>query len=458
MSGRETMSEKKIVIIGAGPTGLGAAWRLHELGYKDWAVYEKNAHVGGLAASFVDDKGFTWDVGGHVLFSHYDYFDNLIDRLLEDDYLSHLRESWIRVADRWVPYPFQNNIRYLPKEMVYTCLAGLMDAHPQGTPVNDFRGWLHSTFGDGIVRYFMEPYNQKVWAYPLHDMSKDWIAERVSVVDAKRVLRNVLFEKDDVSWGPNNKFRFPLTGGTGEIFRRIVPHIQDRLFLNDEANFIDLKNKTVKFSTAGTVTYDLLITTIPLDIFVSRCGDSPDFIKEASKRLVHTSGLITGLGFQQKIDNARCWMYFPDLNAPFYRVTNFSNYSFNNVPGGDADHYYSLMAEVSYSPYRPAEKDQIVAGTIRGLISSGIIGKADVQDIISQWLLDVPYSYPVPTLDRDRALHIIQPFLESNSVFSRGRFGGWKYEVGNMDHSTMQGVEIVNSLLFDEKESTYVLD
>jgi protoporphyrinogen oxidase len=458
MPGRETMSEKKILIIGAGPTGLGAAWRLRELGYKNWAVYEKNAHVGGLAASFVDEKGFTWDVGGHVLFSHYPYFDNLIERLLKDEYLEHLRESWIRIADRWVPYPFQNNIRYLPKEMVYNCLAGLMDCHRQGPPADDFRSWLGNTFGDGIVRYFMEPYNQKVWAYPLHEMSKDWIAERISVVDAKRVLRNVLFEMDDVSWGPNNKFRFPLTGGTGEIFRRIVPHIQDRLFLNDEAIAIDLKNKSVEFSTTGMVTYDFLINTMPLDIFVSLCRDSPDFIKEASKRLVHTSGLITGLGFQQKIDNNRCWMYFPEPNSPFYRVTNFSNYSSNNVPGGDTERYYSLMSEVSYSAHKPANRDQIATETIQGLISSGMIGKTDVQDIISQYVLDVPYSYPIPTLDRDWALQIIQPFLESNSVFSRGRFGGWKYEVGNMDHSTMQGVEIVNKLVLDEKESTYVLD
>jgi protoporphyrinogen oxidase len=452
------MSEKKIVIIGAGPTGLGAAWRLHELGYKDWAVYEKNAHVGGLAASFVDEKGFTWDVGGHVLFSHYPYFDNLIERLLKDEYLEHLRESWIRIADRWVPYPFQNNIRYLPKEMVYNCLAGLMDCHRQGPPAENFRGWMGDTFGDGIVRYFMEPYNQKVWAYPLHEMSKDWIAERVSVVDAKRVLRNVLFEKDDVSWGPNNKFRFPLAGGTGEIFRRIVPHIQDHLFLDNEATSIDGKKKTVEFSSAGTVTYDFLINTMPLDIFMSRWLDCPEPLQAETSKLVHTSGLIIGLGFRQKIDNDRCWMYFPEFNAPFYRVTNFSNYSFNNVPDGDAEHYYSLMSEVSYSQYQQAHKEQIVEETTRELINSGIIGKRDVQDILSEYVLDVPYSYPVPTLDRDRILRTIQPFLESNGVFSRGRFGGWKYEVGNMDHSTMQGVEIVDRLLLNEKESTYVLE
>ena len=60
--------DKRIAIVGAGPTGLGAAYRLNELGHKNWAVFEKNGFVGGHAASFVDPEGFTWDVGGHVLF------------------------------------------------------------------------------------------------------------------------------------------------------------------------------------------------------------------------------------------------------------------------------------------------------------------------------------------------------------------------------------------------------
>ena len=57
------MNTKKIVIVGGGPTGLGAAYRLHELGYQNWALYERNNYVGGHASSHVDEKGFTWDEG-----------------------------------------------------------------------------------------------------------------------------------------------------------------------------------------------------------------------------------------------------------------------------------------------------------------------------------------------------------------------------------------------------------
>ena len=72
----------RIVIIGAGPTGLGAGYRLQELGYDDWVLLEANDYVGGLATSFTDDKGFTYDIGGHVMFSHYAYYDELVDRLM----------------------------------------------------------------------------------------------------------------------------------------------------------------------------------------------------------------------------------------------------------------------------------------------------------------------------------------------------------------------------------------
>jgi protoporphyrinogen oxidase len=84
-------ASSRVVIIGAGPTGLGAAWRLQELGHTNWVVYEAGAHAGGLASSVVDAKGFTWDLGGHVLFSHYPYFDDVMNRAIGDAWVEHVR-------------------------------------------------------------------------------------------------------------------------------------------------------------------------------------------------------------------------------------------------------------------------------------------------------------------------------------------------------------------------------
>jgi len=78
------MNAHRVVIVGAGPTGLGAAYRLHQLGEDDFLVVERGDRAGGLAASYVDDQGFTWDTGGHVHFSHYAYFDALMIAAAKD--------------------------------------------------------------------------------------------------------------------------------------------------------------------------------------------------------------------------------------------------------------------------------------------------------------------------------------------------------------------------------------
>lgn len=143
----------KIIILGAGPCGLGAAYHLHKLGHRNWAIFEKNSHVGGLSASFKDNADFTWDIGGHVLFSHYEYFDKAVSDALGDAYYEHQRESWVRILQRWIPYPFQNNVRHLPDDALAECIDGLKNL--QGNPASavNFRDWMECVFGRGIVKY-----------------------------------------------------------------------------------------------------------------------------------------------------------------------------------------------------------------------------------------------------------------------------------------------------------------
>ena len=444
----------KIIILGAGPCGLGAAYRLNEIGHPDWRLLEKNCHVGGLSASFLDDMGFTWDIGGHVLFSHYDYFDRAADKALEGAWYEHQRESWVRILQTWVPYPFQNNIRNLPNAALQECLEGLRNLSGSPADAINFRDWLETVFGRGIVKYFMEPYNLKVWGVPLEVMSKEWIAERVSVVDLGRIERNIAERRDDLSWGPNNRFKFPRQGGTGAIFEGIARPFRERIRFNKEMAGVDLENKEVTFSDGERIRYDILVNTTPLDAFVRSCSAVSKELLTAAEDLIHNSGLIVGIGLAGRRVDPKCWMYFPEDNSPFYRVTNFFNYSPYNVPDGRTDAFFSLMCETTSSACRTVCKDTIVETTIAGLVSSGLLEESDRDRIVSTWLIDIPYSYPVPTLGRDRALRMIQPYLESRGVYSRGRFGAWKYEVGNMDHSFMQGVEVVDWILTGIVETT----
>ena len=142
-------------------------------------------------------------------------------------------------------------------------------------------------------------------------------------------------------------------------------------------------------------------------------------------------------------------MYFPESDAPFYRATVFSNYSPNNVP--DSKKYWSLMLEVSESPKKKVEHEKIKDEVIDGVINSKLV-KSKSQ-IIDFWHHFESHGYPTPSLRRDDALTILKK-LDSINVYSRGRFGAWKYEVSNQDHSLMQGVEAVNKILKGEEEIT----
>jgi protoporphyrinogen oxidase len=454
MSRNEAGLEKKIVILGAGPTGLGAAYRLQELGYRNWAIYERNSYVGGLATSFTDDAGFTYDIGGHVMFSHYKYFDDLVDKLLGSNYTEIMREAWVWMMDRFIPYPFQNNIRHLPKEVIHECVMGLINAQKNPEKMQEatnFNDLIDAQFGAGIAKYFMKPYNFKVWAHPIQHMSRDWLGERVAMPNIENILKNVLLDQDDVSWGPNNMFKFPLRGGTGGLYTPFVKYVGDNLHLNKSAVFVDHQKKQVHFSDGEIVDYDVLLSTM-LDLLVSRLKGIPDEIHDAPRGLHHSSGLIVGVGVARPCPSEKCWMYFPESSSPFYRVTYLSNYSPYIAP--DPNHFL-LLTETSYSEHKPENKADIVDRVIQGLINTKILEPADLDRIASTYLIDVDYSYPVPTVDRNQALATIQPYLMQHGIYSRGRFGAWEYEIGNMDHSVMQGVELVNHWLMDEPEVTW---
>jgi protoporphyrinogen oxidase len=447
---------KKIVIIGGGPTGLGAAYRLHELGYSNWVLYEKSDDVGGHATSHVDKHGFVWDEGGHVIFSHYKYFDNLIDKVLGKEVHERIRESWIVNGESWIPYPFQSNLRYLPKDVQVSCLLGAASAAANGGAKSaNFRDWILATFGEGIADAFMFPYNSKVWTTPLDRMSKSWIADRVAVVDFKRLLENVLYQRDDVGWGPNSKFRFPLYGGTGEIYRRIAKHFSEKVQTGKQLVEIDPTRRQISFADGTGDTYDVLISTAPLDLFVEMMKPADGRLREAATGLEHNNLLVVGLGLKKKIETGRCWIYFTDSDMPCYRATYFSHYSPNNVPNGDTDSYSSLMCEMSFRVGDTPDPEKILDQVTTGMIKAKMLEDSDRSRVVSRYHRIVGYSYPIPTLGRDQALAVLQPALLDKGIYSRGRFGAWRYEIGNMDHSVMMGVEAVNNIVAGDKEEVF---
>jgi protoporphyrinogen oxidase len=448
----------RYLIIGCGVTGLGAAYRLKERGERDYLLLESADHAGGLATSFKDEKGFWWDIGGHVQFSHYDYFDKAMEHAIpREQWLEHERESWVWLHNRFVPYPFQNNIRYLPTDSLMACLRGLLNTWKNGaaSPPANFKEWILQVFGEGVANEFMLPYNYKVWAYHAHEMSYQWIGERVAVVDIERILENIVYQRLDASWGPNNTFKFPSYGGTGAIWHSMADIIgREHIRFGQAVCSIDPERKQVT-TQAGTVyEYEHLLSTIPVDILARMVENVPARVRSTASKLKHSTSNIVGVGLRGRPPEeigTKCWMYFPEANCPFYRVTVFSNYSPNNVP--DPMIHYSLMTETSESPQKSVDRNTLVKQTIAGLRATKLINPED--EIVSTWAYSADYGYPTPSLERDDILDAVIPFLDKLGVHSRGRFGGWKYEVSNQDHSFMQGVEWVDWVIDGVSEVTY---
>lgn len=165
-------------------------------------------------------------------------------------------------------------------------------------------------------------------------------------------------------------------------------------------------------------------------------------------------------------------LYFPEDDCPFYRATIFSNYSPGNQPlasvklrtkylangGAPASNepqngpYWSIMLEISESSMKPVDQENLLRDSIQGLINTKMIKEDD--EIVSTYHRRFDHGYPTPSLEREGVLKQLLPALEASGIYSRGRFGSWRYEVGNQDHSFMLGVEAADHIVNGAVELT----
>ncbi|KIR50687.1 UDP-galactopyranose mutase [Cryptococcus gattii Ru294] len=488
----EDLVNVETLIIGAGPTGLGAATRLYQLD-RSFIIVDAASAPGGLASTDVTEEGFLFDVGGHVIFSHYAYFDDAINRALplKDDWQTHQRISYVRSAGRWVPYPYQNNVSQLPLDLRVKCIDGLIAAAeqraatPSYKPVT-FDEWIVRNMGEGIADVFMRPYNFKVWGVNTTKMQCKWLGERVAAPNVRTAVRNALTMETAPNWGPNATFRFPTRNGTGGIWTAVAKQLPENKFRFGSKGAIQKINAPEKVAELGDgtrVKYQHLISTMQLDGLLHRLEGGAngeevvDGMKVAAKEgLVFSSTIVLGIGIRgerpERIGD-KCWLYFPEDNAPFYRATIFSNYSPYNTPFTSArlptlqkadpslsfetdpkeGPYWSLMFEVCQSADKPVDLENLMKETIKGAVATELMSPTD--EIVSFYERRFDYGYPTPTLGRDDAINKILPKLQQEyGIHSRGRFGSWKYECGNQDHSFMLGVEAVDNALFGTPEMT----
>jgi len=220
-------------------------------------------------------------------------------------------------------------------------------------------------------------------------------------VDLNRVLDFLVEQKDDVGWGPNATFRFPMRGGTGAIWESLYQNLPSaKILFGKTAAIIDAKTHTVHCVDGSKYEYDALINTMPLDDLCRRltCLPSPwtdATLKKTADSMLYSSTHIIGFGLEGNPPaelKSKCWMYFPEENAPFYRATVFSNYSPFNVPHPGEE--WSLMCEVSESPKKPVDTKTIVALSEKGAMNCKLIPSS--ARILSRYHTRLEHGYPTP--------------------------------------------------------------
>lgn len=429
----------RVVIIGAGLTGLSAAYHAGKKGI-DYQLFEKNSKVGGLCSSKNVD-GFIFDYAEHFLRIPNTYVRDIVDELLPNLLGSQSVNSSIYIYGRHIKYPFQKNLGELPSGVLKECVLGFVQEYYESrkdTPIRNFEDWIVRTFGSGIAKHFMIPYNAKIWTVPPKEMNISWFFDNkvVSSCSIDDILEGALYpiekrnNEEDIRW-------YPLSGGVEVISKAFLSEVKN-IKLDKCVTEINLKRKIVTFTDGVRVHYEYIISTIPLIELRGIMQDLSAEVSNAMSDLKYNSVLCVNLGVDREYLSDKHWIYFPEKKYIFTRVYFPMNFSPDMVPKGKS----SVSAIITYSDVKPLEKACIVERTIKDLKKANIL--LDDYKIIVEDVMDIKYGFPIPDLDRNKKVETIQTYLRNNNFFSIGRYGNWKYS--GMEHAIGQGKRVIQKI------------
>jgi protoporphyrinogen oxidase len=428
----------RFLILGAGLAGLSAAYHLKG---EDYQLFEKEHEVGGLCRSY-QMKGFTFDYTGHLLHFRQPEIKKWIVELMGDNLVRHERKAFIFSKQVYTDYPFQANLFGLPKEVVKECLLGFIQALQEKSIKPDaraksFEEWIIKTLGEGIAKHFMIPFNEKLWKRSLKEMTADWVSWLVPQPRLEDVINGALGISNK-TLGYNPSFLYPRQGGILSLGNRLAQQI-DHVNLNEEVMEIHARKKEVIFNSGKKVSYDYLISTLPLDLSVSKSVDLPIKVKERVKKLEYISVHVVNLGIQKPHVSDKHWVYFPEQRFPFYRIGFPSNLSPYMAPEGTS----SLSVEISALRSGSFSKKELLERAKQGLYESAVLSSAD--PIVVEDVRTIPHAYVIYNHDYSEIVPYLKRKLWDMGIYSIGRYGSWEHT--SMEDALAQGKQISQQLL-----------
>ena len=474
---QDSMAPVQCIIIGAGPTGLSAAYHLG----KDTLLLEKNATVGGWCRS-IQQQGFTFDHAGHIMFSNDPYVLELYRILLGPNLHWQNREAWVYSKQVYTRYPFQGALYGLPPAVIKECIMGAMEARfgpasiaaessetpaqacaagkqaedccadgsvdigdaasmPAARKVSEnFEEFIYRVWGAGIARHFAIPYNKKLWTVPLTEMETSWLGGRVPLPNMDEIVEGAL-EPVGKPMGPNARFGYPLEGGFQALMSGFLPHIKGTLELNADVVQLVLDQHVVALADGRRFRYQQLISTMPLPELIKLIGtQAPDEVRAAAQGLRHVSIRCVNLGIGRPDLTDKHWIYYPE-DTIFHRIFVQGNTSPHNNPAGG----FGLTCEISYAPLKPLPDTDLIARCMADCIRVGLLRPDD--ELIAANQVDMPYAYVIYDQARKKNVAIIKSWLASHDIALAGRYSEWEYY--NSDHAFIAGKKAADAITAD---------
>jgi UDP-galactopyranose mutase len=467
-----------VIVIGAGPTGLSAAYHLG----RSSILIEQADRVGGWCRS-VEDNGFTFDMAGHIMFSNDPYVHELYQLLLGDNVHWQDREAWIYSKQVFTRYPFQGALYGLPPDVIKECIVGAIEARfgsltakkpaadqstngdytgperrgmfeplmkangtrkprtytgaerrlnaHKGSP-KSFEEFIYKVWGAGIAKHFAIPYNRKLWAVPLAEMETSWLGGRVPLPNLEEMIEGAL-SPSPKPMGPNARFGYPLRGGFQALMNGFLPHLAGELRLETRVVNVSPSRHTVALSDGSVLPYEYLISTMPLPALVRAIGtEAPAEVRKAASGLRHVSVRCVNIGVGRENLTEKHWIYYPE-EPVFHRIFVQGNASpLCNPPGG-----FGLTCEITYSEAKPlpCDGDQLIQRCIEDCHRVGFFTPEDPIWAANQ--VDMPVAYVVYDHDRARNVTLIRDWLSRQDIVLAGRYAEWEYY--NSDHAFIAG-------------------
>jgi protoporphyrinogen oxidase len=450
-----------VVVLGAGPAGLTAAYELTKLGVRP-LVLEKGARVGGLARTEIEG-GYRFDLGGHRFFTKVDEVKKMWREVLGDDFLRRPRLSRIYYNGRFFHYPLRAWNVLAGLGLWQSLLIALSYLRWQLFPYrreDTFEQWVTNRFGHRLYRVFFETYTEKIWGIACSELKAEWAAQRIRGLSLRTVLLSMFVRPRATIVSLIEEFEYP-RHGPGMMWSAVRDEVERRggtVRTGSEVLRIRRTGSCVEGVLVGAgdraerVTGTSFISSIPVTELVQKLDPpAPPAVLAAAERLTYRDFLTVVLVVGRASVFPDNWIYVHDPAVRVGRIQNFKNWSAEMVPDPAKTslglEYFCSEGDTLWSL---SDEDLVELGR-REL---GRIGLARAAEVERGWVVRVPKAYPVYDSDYREALAVIRGFLAGlDNLQTVGRNGLHRYN--NQDHAMLTGMLAARNLVLGQRHDLW---